>query len=439
MSAAAVGSPAGEQAWLGLFQEHEARRAAGVPWWLHGLRRSALSRFAELGLPTTRWEEWKYTNLAPLARTAFRLAEPVPQAPAGGPAFLEGPRVTVVHGRPLEPLPRLPGVTLTSLGAAWREAPELIRGHLGRYAAFERHSLVALNTAFLEDGLVVRIADGAAVEEPILVAHRVAPGGGARAIHPRTLILAGRNSQARILEAWMGPDGEVYFTNAVTEICAEEGAVLDYTRLELEGDQAFHFSGLYARLGRAASFTAHSVALGAALARSEVGAVLAGEGACCTLNGLYLASGRQHIDNYTTIDHAEPHATSFELYKGILDGQAQAVFHGRIIVRPAAQKTDAIQRNRNLLLSEEAAVNTKPQLEIYADDVRCTHGATVGQVDADAVFYLRSRGIAHGEARRLLTLAFAGEMTERLSPERVRAFLEEELVRRLEAAQGGRR
>jgi len=437
MSAAAVSSPAGQESWLALFHAHEPRLAAAAPWWLHGLRRSALSRFAQLGLPTTRWEEWKYTNLAPLARTAFQLAEPVPQPPARGPAFLEGAQVTAAHGRPLEPLPGIPGVTLMSLAAAWREAPELVRGHLGRYAAFERHSLVALNTAFLEDGLLVRVAEGAAVQQPIVVVHQVAPAGRTPVTHPRTLILAGRNSQARILEAWMGPDGEIYFTNAVTEICAEEGAVLEYTRLELEGDQAFHFSGLYARLGRAANLTAHSAALGGALVRSEVGAVLAGEGASCALNGLYLASGRQHIDNYTTIEHAEPHATSVELYKGILDGQAQAVFHGRIIVRPAAQKTDAVQRNRNLLLSEEAVVNTKPQLEIYADDVRCTHGATVGQVDAGAVFYLRSRGIAHREARRLLTLAFAGEMTERLSSERVRVFLEEQLLRRLEAAQGG--
>jgi Fe-S cluster assembly protein SufD len=216
----------------------------------------------------------------------------------------------------------------------------------------------------------------------------------------------------------------------VTELVAGEGAVIEHYKLENEGDQALHFGALEVRQERASSFTSHSIALGGALVRNELKVVLDGEGAECALNGLYVAGGQQHIDNYTTMDHAQPRCTSLELYKGILDGAAQGVFHGRIIVRPDAQKTDAIQRNRNLLLSEKAVINTKPQLEIYANDVRCTHGATVGQVDPEALFYLRSRGIARQDARNLLIYAFASEMLGRMKVDPLRARLEEALRER---------
>lgn len=394
-------------------------RAAGPPW-LDRIRADALDRFAGLGFPTTHDEEWKYTNVAPITRLALDPALRVPAA-----VELSAPGS----------LPK--GVRLCSLAEAFRAEPDLLEEHLARHAGFERHAFVALNTAFLEDGVLLHIPDGVVVEQPLQLLFAAAANGRPTVSHPRVLVVAGRDSQATVIESYRGADGSVYFTNAVTEVVLGEGALLDYTRLVTESDRAFHFGALHVRQGRSSSFTSHSVTLGGGLVRNEVGAVLAGEGAECALNGLYAARGRQHIDNYTTIDHARPHSTSHELYKGILDGHAQAVFHGRIIVRREAQKTDAIQRNKNLLLSEDAVVNTKPQLEIYADDVRCTHGATVGQVDADALFYLRSRGIAQAQARHLLTCAFAGEMIDRLKVEALRGLLAETLAGRLEAERGG--
>ncbi len=439
MRAAVTGAPAGQEAWLAAFAARERRLANECPWWLHGLRRTALARFAELGFPTTRVEEWKYTNLAPLARTVFEPAEPVAgtrELPKIWIEQLEGFLVRTINGVPAASFAER-GYSAGSLRTAWRETPELVEQHFSRYANFDRHAFIALNTAFFEDGVLVRIADGAVLERPLVLVHYlVADGEAAPASHVRTLVLAGRNSQASILEAWVGPGGRLYLTNSVSELVLGEGAVLDYARIQLEGDQAYHFSALHARQGRSSSLAVHTVLLGGALTRAEVGVVLAGEGASATLNGLYLARGEQHMDNYTTLDHAQPHATSLELYKGILDGRSSGVFHGRIIVRPEAQKTDAIQRNKNLLLSQDAVINTKPQLEIYADDVRCTHGATVGQVDADAIFYLRSRGIAHREARRLLTLAFAQEITDRLAPPPLRERLNAELLARLDEAGG---
>jgi len=434
MNTAVTGTATGQETWLAAFGERERELASQWPWWLHGLRRTALARFAEMGFPTTKVEEWKYTNLAPLTRIVFHPAGR-PADPADLPATwldsLDAFIVRTVNAHPLSQIARR-GLSVRSLRQAWQDQPDLVQRHLARYAAFDRHAFVALNTAFFEDGLLVEIAPGTVLDKPVLLLHYLAPDRETPASHPRSLVLAGPNSQAQILEAWVGPDSCTYLRNSVTELLAGDGAVLDYVRLEMEGDQAFHFAGLHARQGRSSSLAVHTILLGGALVRSEIGVVLDGEGASTALNGLYLAKGRQHMDNYTTLDHAQPHATSFELYKGILDGRSEAVFHGRIIVRPEAQKTDAIQRNKNLLLSRDAVINTKPQLEIYADDVRCTHGATVGQVDADAVFYLRSRGIAHRDARRLLTLAFAQEITDRVQPAVLREHLAAQLLQRLD-------
>jgi len=414
--------------------------ARGAPW-LHRIRTAAIRRFAELGFPTTHIEEWKYTNVAPLTRIPF---EPAAELPAGqvaetlhGRPFasLGACRAVLVNGRYCRELSSpgaLPqGVRVCSLAEALETEPNLVEEHLARYASFENHAFVALNTAFLEDGVFVRIPNGVALEQPLCLLSVSAPDGRPAVSYPRTLILAGRDSQAEIIEGFLGLEDSLYFSNAVTEIVVGEGAVIGYAKLEAESDRAFHFGALHVRQERSSNFTSHSIGLGGSLVRNEVGVVLGGEGTECALNGLYLATGQQHVDNYTTMDHAQPHSTSHELYKGILDGQARAVFHGRIIVRPAAQKTDAIQRNKNLLLSEDAVINTKPQLEIYADDVRCTHGATVGQVDPDAVFYLRSRGIGDQEARSLLTYAFASEMIDRIKAGPLRARLGEALFARL--------
>ncbi len=386
---------------------------------LGDLRQVASDRFDALGFPTTRNEEWKYTNLAPFLKTLD--AEPGPLAPeelAAAPfADLGCPRLVFVNGRyaPLLSTPSA-GVKAGSL----REALQAGRaGEVGRYADFSQNAMAALNTARFEDGAFVEIGNGCVLAAPIHLLF-VSTGGAA---YPRNLIVAGRDSQAAVIETYLGLGDRPGFTSAVTELVAGDGAVADHYKLQAESRSALHWGLLRVQQGATSTVTSHNIALGAGLARNEIAAVLEGEGAHCALNGLYLANGHQHVDNYTTLDHAREHTTSHELYKGILDGAAHGVFHGRILVRPAAQKTDAIQRNKNLLLSRDALINTKPQLEIYADDVRCTHGATVGQVDQDAIFYLRSRGIPLAEARSLLTYAFASDILEKIRVESLRSRL----------------
>jgi Fe-S cluster assembly protein SufD len=253
--------------------------------------------------------------------------------------------------------------------------------------------------------------------------------------HPRSLILVGDTAQAAIIETFFSLAADTTFTNAVTEIIAGEGALVDYCKLQQESDAAFHYARVQVQQERSSSVATHSIQLGGLLTREEVQTVLAGEGAESLLHGLYVITGRQHVDNHTIIDHARPHCSSREVYKGVLEGQAQGVFNGKIIVRPDAQKTDSKQSNKNLLLSEDAIINTKPQLEIFADDVKCTHGATVGQIDPEAVFYLRSRGIAEDEAKRLLTYAFANEVMERIKFLPLRERLAERLYARLARTQ----
>jgi Fe-S cluster assembly protein SufD len=432
MSATVIPARENQEAYL---LEYAARRdelPGGAR--LRGIRQAAIERFSRLGFPTTHQEEWKYTNLAPFLKTPYEAA---PASSGGAVPLQRGPgrlRLTFVNGRfapELSRLPSTPGLRLASFGNGGE-----FEERAGSCAAFEDNALVALNTALFEDGAYVEIASGAVIETPVELLFLTTADSKPVVSYPRVLIVAGRDSQAQIVETYRGFGGAPYFTNAVTEVLAGDGAVLEHYKLQEEHAGALHFGMLAARQGASSSFVSHNIALGAALARNEIAAVLEGEGADCNLNGLYLATGTQHVDNYTTLDHAKPHATSHELYKGILDGKGQGVFHGRIIVRPDAQKTDAIQRNKNLLLSETATINTKPQLEIYADDVKCTHGATVGQVDPDAVFYLRSRGVALEEARRLLTYAFTSEMTARMKVAAVREHLDTALFARLS---GGRR
>ena len=394
---------------------------------LRDIRRAAKERFDLLGFPTTKNEDWKYTNLAPFLKTLGAQAgsaEPLDLAAAPF-ADLGCPRLVFVNGRFAPELSSAPaGVKAGSLREALDSGGA---GQVGRYADFENNALVALNTASFENGAFVDIGNGCVLDAPIHLLF-VATGGAA---YPRNLILAGRDSQATIVETYLGLGDEPSFTCAVTELVAGDGSVIGHLKLQDETRRALHWGMLRVEQGASSSVTSHNIALGAGLARNEIAAVLAGEGAECTLKGLYVATGRQHMDNYTTLDHAREHCTSHELYKGILDGASHGVFHGRIIVRPEAQKTDAIQRNKNLLLSREAVINTKPQLEIYADDVRCTHGATVGQVDQEAVFYLRSRGIGLEEARSLLTVAFTSDILESIPVEAIRWRLASAISERL--------
>jgi Fe-S cluster assembly protein SufD len=411
---------------------------------LYDLRHEAIDRFAELGFPTLRDEEWRFTNLAGLAKTPFTLARGEGGRPAVGGVARSGDRaitergsalearhrLVVVNGHFVEKLSTLPPgpVFAGGLAAALASQPQLVECHLARYAEFEEQAFTALNTAFVRDGALIYVPDNQVVQEPIHLVVVSAGGDRPTVSHPRVLVVVGRNSRVTLVETYTGAAGEVYFTNAVTEIVAGENAVVDHYKLQEEGAEAFHVATLQVQQARSSIVSSHFVSLGGRLVRNEVNAVLDAPGCECTLNGLYLASGRQHIDNHTVIEHAKPHCTSHELYKGILDGQAHGVFNGKIHVHQDAQKTDAKQTNQTLLLSADAVINTKPQLEIYADDVKCTHGATVGQLSDEALFYLRSRGIDAEAARGLLTYAFANDIVGRIKVVPVRRRLEEVLL-----------
>ncbi|MGO4881294.1 MAG: Fe-S cluster assembly protein SufD [Bryobacteraceae bacterium] len=374
------------------------------------IRDEARRRFAELGYPTTHNEDWRFTSVAPIARTRFESRTGLPACPALPP----------------------PGVQISKLSAA------SVEPYLAHYANFRDNPFVALNTANFEDGLFIHIAKGAVIEEPIEVIVESSANGHPTANHPRLLIVAEPGSQATIIERYQGasnpspqsPAPSPYLTNPVTELIAGDNAVIDHYKLQTESPNAFHVSTLQVQLGRDTNFRSHSLAFGGALVRNDINAVLS-EGSECTLNGLYLVNGGQHIDNHTTIDHAKPHAASHELYKGILEGHSSAVFNGKILVRKDAQKTDAKQTNKNLVLSEDAVINTKPELQILADDVRCTHGATIGQLDPEAMFYLQSRGIGLADARNLLIYAFARDIVDRIKVASLRGQLEKLLLEKL--------
>lgn len=401
--------------------ERFERAAPGTPRWLQALRRSAIRRFGELGFPTTRQEEWRHTNVAPLAKAAFQLAEPhanglTARALAGCLiAELECCNLVFINGRFSAGHSCLcalsGGARAGSLAAALQSDPGALEEHLARYAPSGENPFTALNTAFLADGAYVFIPDGVVLDQVVHLVYISTAPEGAVMSHPHNLIVAGRRSQASIVESYVGLRDDVYFTNAVTEIVAGEGAVIEHTKLQRESERAYHIATIQAAAGARASLTSYAILLGGGLTRNELRVLLEGEGGECRLDGLYLAKGTQHMDTRTTVDHAAPHAASRQLYKGILDGRSSGVFHGRIVVRPDAQQTDARQTNRNLLLSDDAVIDSKPQLEIRADDVRCTHGAAIGRLDEEALFYLRTRGLDEAAARNLLTYAFASEIS----------------------------
>jgi Fe-S cluster assembly protein SufD len=407
------------------------------PEWLEELRVGAFRRFEELGFPTPHDEAWRYTGLQPITGTAWLpAAVPASAAPAPPLPVSFADAAVFVEGRLIRPPSARPtGARVETLREALARDPGPVRGHLARLAPFEANAFTALNTAGLEEAVVVSIERGAIVAAPIVLAFVSEATEAPTVTHPRVLVLAGERSQCSVVEAYTGSGR--YFTNAVSEIALSDGAVLEHTNLQRESEAACHVHAVGVRLGRGSRLTSHNVALGAALARTELSVVLAAEGAECELNGLFLGKGTQHIDNRTLIDHAEPHGTSRELYKGIMDGSSRGVFHGTIIVRPGAQTTDAVQTNKNLLLSKQALVDSTPALEIFADDVKCRHGATTGQLDPAAAFYLRSRGIGEADARALLTYAFASDLAGRIGVAEVRAAVEAELGLRLSGAPDG--
>ena len=399
-------------AWL----EHFTNQAPAAEPWIQALRDRAFARFAELGFPTTHDEEWRFTNVAPIARTKFKVE---PRGCVGSVAK-DRIQLYLVNGLLLHRPGNLPkGLEVTGLALD----PAAAAQHLGKHASFAENAFVALNTAMLADGAIVRIARGAVIEEPIEILYLTTSSAEPIAVHPRALIVVGADAHCTITEHYCTEGDHTHFTNAVTEIVVGDRAVVDHYKVQRESLSAFHIATLQATIGRSAAFASHSISLGGALVRNDVNATLS-EGSDATLNGLYIVNGTQHIDNHTLIDHAMPHGTSHELYKGILDGRAHAVFNGKIIVRKDAQKTDSKQTNKNLVLSDDAVVDTKPELQIYADDVRCTHGATIGQLDAEALFYLQSRGIGKSQARSLLTYAFAQDVVDRIKVQSLRDSLE---------------
>jgi Fe-S cluster assembly protein SufD len=408
--------------------------------WLELVRGSAMDRFEQLGFPSVRDEEWKYTNLATLAKESF---EPVTSADHAGDvsrfAYPEasGAHLVVVNGFLNEELSVTTGlgdVVATDLFRAVDDARynKIIRKYLARNAGYHNNGLTALNTAFIQSGVFVYVPKNVKLEKPLQITFI---GGTANsAAFPRVLVIAEENSSATLIENFVAGSEDRYFTNAIAEIVLRDGAHLEHYRLQRESKKAFHVSTTSAELGRASRYDTTSINLGAQLSRHDISVVMDHEGAETWVDGLYMVDSDQHTDTHSVIDHKQPHCNSHQLYKGILDGNARAVFNGKIFVREGAQKTDAMQTNKNLLLSDKARVDTKPQLEIYADDVKCAHGAAVGQIDPEELFYLETRGIGPELSRSLLTYGFAEEVIAKIKLESIRTELDQTVLKQLHAS-----
>ena len=391
---------------LAEYRAFAANGGSSAPGWLSALRAGAIARFAEVGFPTTHQEAWRFTSLKQIAETPFA-------------------RGAMRWNHQSGTLPA--GVRVSSL----RVAGDIAQAHLGKYAETSANAMTALATAFLDDGMVVYVPARTVVPDPIRVAASLVAEKGRPMAPARLLIVLGDEAEATVVESYEDGGSATSFTNAVTEIVLGDGARLDHVRVQREGAGAYHIATTQSHQGRDSVLRSTSIALGGLLSRHDIGAVLAGTGASLILNGLSVLSGHQHVDHHTTIDHARPHCESHELFNGIFDQQSRGVFNGRIIVRPGAQRTDSKQTNNSLLLSEEARADSQPQLEIYADDVKCTHGATLGPLDATALFYLRSRGLGPLEARNLLTYGFGADVLSRIPVSVVREELDGVLRTRL--------
>ena len=409
--------------------------AAPLPERFASLRRDGLEQFGALGFPTTKNEDWHFTSVSRIAEQPFTLVA----SPSGAVTreqierfgFGEASRAwhtfVFVNGRfasELSSTGKLPnGVRVSDLATAWTQAPELLDG-LGELASSETQSFTALNTAFLHDGAAIVVADGVKVAQPIHLVFVVDATAAKTMMHPRTLIRVGTGADATVIESFVATSDAMAFTNAVGEVFVGDGATLRHYKIQREGQRAFHVGTTEVTQGRDSHYVSFSFATGGALSRTNVYTRLDGPGCGVTLNGLYLLDGEQHCDHQTLVVHAQPNCFSRELYKGILDGRSHGVFNGKVYVHPIAQQTDGKQTSKTLLLSETAHIDTKPQLEIFADDVKCTHGATVGQIDQQALFYMKSRGVGAEDARRLLTYAFAADALETIEIDAVREVLE---------------
>jgi Fe-S cluster assembly protein SufD len=401
--------------------EHQTNQ----PAWLFPLRKAGIACFAEQGFPTLKDEDWRFTNVAPIAKLPFNPMLDSSRDKASSEIVarsvfskLAGNRLVFVNGHfaaELSAVGALPGgVKVSNLATALARDSALVEKHLGRYAIGEGNAFAALNQAFFSDGAFIYVPGGVTIEEPIQLIFISSAKHAGDTIHPRNLIIADANSNVTVLESYVSVGNAAYFTNAVTEIVAGDNARIEHVKIQDEAADAYHIATIQGQFGRTSHVNVHSFAMGAKLSRNNIRAKLAGEGLECILNGLYLTKDEQLADHHMIVEHAQPHCASHEYFNGILDDKSKGVFHGRILVRQIAQKTDAKQTNKNLLLSDDATADTKPQLEIYADDVKCTHGATIGQLNKESIFYLRSRGIGTDTARRMLIHAFAGEIIERI-------------------------
>lgn len=410
--------------------------------WLAERRVEARAAFLDLGFPTLRDEDWKYTDVRAIASRRFRPG-------AGGTVTQEAIAAASFAGAGAHELrfsnglftpgsagPALPAdVIVLPLAEALARHDNMLSDQLGRQADPDKHGFLAMNTALARDGALIFVPDGIEVPVPVSLLHASAGGATPSGSCPRNVIVLGQNARVTIIECYTGSDDGEYLTNTVTEVRLGPGAHLTHYRLQLEGARAYHVANLSVLQERDSHLVSHAIALGGLLARNEIDVRLAGPGAHVTLNGLYVADGRQHVDNHTRIDHAEPHTGSVEHYRGVLGGRGRAVFNGKVVVHKDAQKSDARQSNANLLLSDDAEVDTKPELEIYADDVKCSHGASIGRLDDNMLFYLRSRAIPLATARSLLTWAFADEVIRAVDFAPVRARVEQRVLGRLPDAE----
>ena len=410
-----------------------------APASVRSMRVAAFDVFRRLGFPTTKNEDWHFTSVAPIIEHDFlHILTPsgdVRREALAPFTFGQDDWHTLVfvngrHAPELSDITHLPrGVRLVDLRSAWRDDADLVE-QLGQITRYDDRAFTALNTAFMNDGAVVHIDRDVEVEKPIHLLFVTDAVAAKSMMHPRNLIIVGRNAKATVIESYVSLSDAVYFTNAVTEVAVADGATLHHYKMQREGMRAFHVGTIEAHQARDSHYISFSLATGGSLTRTNVYTTLDGEGCGSTLNGLYMLDGEQHCDHQTMIVHAQPNCFSRELYKGVLDGQSHGVFNGKVYVYPIAQKTDGKQTNNTLLLSDKAQIDTKPQLEIFADDVKCTHGATVGRLDEQALFYMKSRGVSRELARRLLTYAFAADVLETIEQPSVREELERMSLRR---------
>lgn len=419
--------------YLSHFTDFENSLNGGKSKPVHELRKSAISNFSRLQFPTTRDEEWKYTNIAPLLRHTFKPAQKSAEdydVKVNHFLFdtMEHSLIVFVNGmysKALSKIKDLPeGVIVNSLSEAIKQDNPVVKKHLGKYADFKGHIFTSLSTAFVNDGSFVYVPDGKVIDEPIHILFLSITNDSKMLVQPRNLFVAAKNSRSTIIEHYASLNEDIYFTNSVTEIVTEENAFFDHVKLQEESGKAYHIGRMDVHQERNSNFVSHLISFGAEISRNDFNCRFNDEGGECMLNGLYLIEGNQLFDAHTLIDHAKPHCNSHEHYKGILMDSSRGVFNGKVVVRKDAQKTNAFQENNNIILSNDAIVNTKPQLEIFADDVKCSHGATIGQLDNDAMFYLKSRGIGKDAARAILIHAFASDVVRYIKLNAVRDYVE---------------